>query len=229
VEGVETLRLDAAAIAGIFSNAITRWNDPALVALNEGVALPDAAITAVHRSDDSGTTKNFTDYLYANEPEVWGNEAADGFPFDGEAAQGNAGIVNAVADGVNAIGYVDASRAGDLAVAQLKVGDEFVTYSADAAAAILDESPLVERSNPNDIVVAVDRTSTASGVYPLVLVSYLIACQEYADADEAELVRSYAAWVVSPEGQALAAEEAGSAPLSDEFSAMVIAAVESIS
>ncbi|MBB5842122.1 phosphate transport system substrate-binding protein [Conyzicola lurida] len=229
VEGVETLRLDAAAIAGIFSNTITRWNDPALVALNEGVSLPDAAITAVHRSDDSGTTKNFTDYLYANEPEVWGNEAADGFPFDGEAAQGNAGIVNAVADGVNAIGYVDASRAGDLAVAQLKVGDEFVTYSADAAAAILDESPLVTRSNPNDIVVAVDRTSTASGVYPLVLVSYLIACQQYDDADEAELVRSYAEWVVSPEGQALAAEEAGSAPLSDEFSATVIAAVESIS
>jgi phosphate transport system substrate-binding protein len=228
LEGVDSLRLDAAAIAGIFSNQITRWNDPALVALNEGVELPDAAITAVHRSDDSGTTKNFTDYLHANEPGVWPNEAADAFPYKGEAAQGNAGIVNAVADGRNAIGYVDASRADGLAVAELKVGDEFVTYSADAAAAILDESPLVPRSNPNDIVVAVDRTSTASGVYPLVLVSYLITCQQYLDANEAELVREYAATVVSSAGQDAAASEAGSAPLSAEFSATVIAAVDSI-
>jgi phosphate transport system substrate-binding protein len=229
VEGVDSLRVDAAAIAGIFSNTITRWNDPALVALNDGVQLPDLPITAVHRSDDSGTTKNFTDYLYANTPDVWGFEAGDTFPYTGgEAAQGNAGIVQAVTGGVGTIGYVDASRANGLDVAELKVGDEFVPYSADAAAAIIDASPLIDRSNPNDIVIDVDRTSTAAGVYPLVLVSYLIACQDYVDADEAELVRSYLASIVSPEGQAAAAKDAGSAPLSADFSALVLTAVESI-
>ena len=228
VEGVDTLRLDAAAIAGIFSNQITRWNDPSLVALNPDATLPDAAITAVHRSDDSGTTRNFADYLYQNEPEIWGNEPADAFPFSGEAAQGNAGIVNAVSDGVNTIGYVDASRAQGMNVAELKVGDDFVAYSADAAAAIIDASPLVERENPNDIVVAVDRTSTAEGVYPLVLVSYLVACQQYPDAEQGELVREYLTSIVDADGQAAAAEGAGSAPLSDATGELVLAAVATI-
>jgi phosphate transport system substrate-binding protein len=228
VEGVDTLRLDPATIAGIFSGAITRWNDPALVALNPDATLPDAQISAVHRSDDSGTTKNFADYLYQNVPDVWPNEPADAFPYPGEGAQGNSGVVSAVGNGRNTIGYTDASRAGDLSVAALKVGDEFVEYSAEAAAAIIDASPLVERENPNDLVIDVDRTSTAAGVYPLVLVSYLIACEEYPDSDQAELVSSYLSYVASPEGQAAAATGAGSAPLSEAFSATVTKAVASI-
>ena len=228
IDGVDALRLDAAAIAGIFSNQITRWNDPALAQLNPDATLPDAAITAVHRSDDSGTTRNFADYLYQNEPGIWGEEPADAFPFSGEAAQGNAGVVNAVSNGVNTIGYVDASRAAGMNVADLKVGDEFVGYSADAAAAIIDESPLVDRDNPNDIVVAVDRKSTAAGVYPLVLVSYLIACQQYPDPEQGELVREYLTSIVSDEGQAAAAEGAGSAPLSASTGALVLAAVATI-
>ena len=228
VDGVDALRLDPAAIAGIFSGSITRWNDPVLTALNPGSALPDEQISAVHRSDDSGTTKNFADYLHQNVPEVWPNDPADAFPYPGEGAQGNSGVVSAVANGYNTIGYADASRAGDLSVASLKVGDDFVDYSTEAAAAIIDESPLVDRENPNDLVIDVDRTSTAAGVYPLVLVSYLIACEEYPDADQAELVTAYLNYVASPEGQAAAAEGAGSAPLSADYSARVQDAINSI-
>ncbi|PXA65682.1 phosphate ABC transporter substrate-binding protein PstS [Cryobacterium arcticum] len=228
VDGVDSLRLDPAAIAGIFSGAITRWNDPVLTALNPGSALPDEQISAVHRSDDSGTTKNFADYLHQNVPEAWPNDPADAFPYPGEGAQGNSGVVSAVANGYNTIGYADASRAGDLSVASLKVGDDFVDYSTEAAAAIIDESPLVDRENPNDLVIDVDRTSTAAGVYPLVLVSYLIACEEYPDADQAELVTAYLNYVASPEGQAAAAEGAGSAPLSLDYSARVQDAINSI-
>jgi len=229
VAGVENLRLDATAVAGIFSGTITQWNDPALVALNPGTTLPHKAITAVHRSDDSGTTKNFADYLHDNAPEVWDAEPADMFPYSGgEAAQGNSGVVAAVDGGVNTIGYVDASKAGSLDVASLKVGDSFVAYSAEAAAAIIDASPVVERSNPNDIVIDVDRTSTAEGVYPLVLVSYLIACREYKDPNEALLMRSYLEVVAGAAGQDSAAAGAGSAPLSAEFSARVLEAARSI-
>ncbi|TFD84581.1 phosphate ABC transporter substrate-binding protein PstS [Cryobacterium lactosi] len=228
VDGVDSLRLDPASIAKIFSGAITRWNDPALAALNPDATLPDEQISAVHRSDDSGTTKNFADYLYQNVPDIWTNEPADAFPYAGEGAQGNSGVVSAVANGNNTIGYADASRVGDLDVAALQVGDEFVDYSTEAAAAIIDASPLVERDNPNDLVVDVDRTSTTSGVYPLVLVSYLIACEEYPDTDQAELVSTYLGYVASPEGQAAAAESAGSAPLSAEFSDRVLEAVGSI-
>ena len=228
VDGVDNLRLDPTTIANIYSGAITRWNDPAIVALNPDATLPDEQISAVHRSDDSGTTKNFADYLHQNVPEIWTNEPADAFPYAGEGAQGNSGVVSAVANGNNIIGYADASRVGDLDVAALKVGDDFVDYSTEAAAAIIDASPLVERDNPNDLVVDVDRTSTAAGVYPLVLVSYLIACEEYPDAEQGELVAAYLAYVASPEGQAAAAESAGSAPLSDDFSSRVLEAVATI-
>ena len=229
IDGVDELRLDASTIARIFANEITTWDDPAIAALNPDAALPTAPVTAVHRSDSSGTTKNFTDYLHQNVPEIWPHEPEDEFPVSGgEAAQGNSGVVGAVSGGNNIIGYVDASRAGDLDAASLQVGDAFVDFSPEAAAAIIDASPLVERSNPHDIVVDIDRTSTAEGVYPLVLVSYLIACEEYADANDAEIVKAYFGYIASDEGQAESAMAAGSAPLSAEFSARITAAIDSI-
>ncbi|MBG6238629.1 phosphate transport system substrate-binding protein [Mycetocola sp. CAN_C7] len=228
VDGVERLQLDAAAVAGIFNGSIERWNDPALVALNPDAELPDERVVAVYRSDDSGTTENFTDYLHQAAPAEWPDEPSNTFPYSGEGAQGNSGVVNAVGTGSNTIGYVDASRAEGKSVASLKVGGSFVDYSPEAAAAIVDASPLLERENGSDIVVAVDRASTAAGVYPLVLVSYVIACQTYADAGEAVLVKAFLEHVASPEGQSDAAESTGSAPLSESFTDRVLDAVRTI-
>lgn len=229
IDGVDDLGLDAATIAGIFSDEITHWDDPAIVALNPDTALPASRITAVHRSDDSGTTKNFTDYLHEVAPEAWPWEPSDTWPVSGgEAAQGTSGVYNAVTGGVDSIGYIDASRATDLTVAKLLVGDEFVEYSSEAAAAVVDVSPLESGRAENDIVIDIDRASSEPGVYPLVLVSYVVACSEYADADEGELARAYIEWVVSAEGQALAEKQAGSAPLSSDFAARVLETVATI-
>lgn len=229
VDGVTDLNLDADTLAKIFAGTITKWNDPAIAALNADAKLPDAAITAVHRSDDSGTTKNFSDYLNQAAPKVFTEKPSDTFPFkSGEAAQGTSGVVDAVTNGKNTIGYADASRAGDLGVAKIKVGDEFVAYTAEAAAAVVAESPLVEGRGANDLAIKLDRLTTDPTHYPLVLVSYGIACAEYADADAAAKVKGYLGYIVSAEGQALAAKEAGSAPLSAELSAKAAAAVASI-
>ncbi|WP_394552854.1 phosphate ABC transporter substrate-binding protein PstS [Agromyces sp. MMS24-JH15] len=229
VEGVDELNLDAATLAKIFKGDITTWNDPAIAALNTQATLPATPITAVHRSDDSGTTKNFADYLYQNAPEVWDQKPADPFPYQtGEGAQGTSGVVEAVTNGVGTIGYADASKAGDLGVANIKVGDEFVGYTAEAAAAVVAESPLVEGREANDLAIAIDRKTTDPTHYPLVLVSYAIVCQEYADAAQGELVQAYVSYIASAEGQAVAAENAGSAPLSDELSAKVAAAIETV-
>lgn len=229
VEGVDELNLDAATLAKIFKGEITTWNDPAIASLNPGASLPSSNITAVHRSDDSGTTKNFADYLNQNAPEVWDQKPADTFPFQaGEGAQGTSGVVDAVTNGVNTIGYADASRAGDLGVANIKVGDEFVGYTAEAAAAVVAESPLVEGREANDLAIALDRKTTDPSHYPLVLVSYAIVCQEYADADQGELVKNYVGYLASEAGQATAAEQAGSAPLSSELADKVTAALESV-
>jgi phosphate transport system substrate-binding protein len=229
VEGVDELNLDAATIAGIFKGDITSWDDPAIAALNEGVTFPSAPITAVHRSDDSGTTKNFADYLNKVAPEVWDAEPADPFPYStGEAAQGTSGVVDAVTNGTNTIGYADASKAGDLGVAKIKVGDEFVAYSAEGAAAVVAESPAGDTASDTDLGIKLDRTTTDPSHYPLVLVSYIITCVEYEDAEVAPLVKAYVQYITSEEGQAEAASSAGAAPLSADLSAKVATALDAI-
>jgi phosphate transport system substrate-binding protein len=229
VDGVDELNLDAATIAGIFKGTITSWDDAAIAALNPDADLPTAAITAVHRSDDSGTTKNFTDYLNKVAPAVWDAPAADPFPYTvGEGAQGTSGVVDAVTNGTNTIGYADASKAGDLGVAKIKVGDEFVAYTAEAAAAVVGESPAVEGRADTDLAIALDRKTTDPSHYPLVLVSYIIACQEYAEAGTGELVKAYVSYLVSEEGQAEAAASAGSAPLSADLAAKAATAIATI-
>jgi phosphate transport system substrate-binding protein len=229
VEGVDTLNLDAATIAGIFAGDITTWNDAAIVALNPDATLPDLAISPVHRSDDSGTTENFTEYLGAAAPDVWTYEADGVWPFEGgEAAQGTSGVVDAVTNGTGTIGYADASRAGDLGTVSVQVGDEFVPYSPEAAAAIVDASPFAEGSAEGDLAIDIDRTSEEAGVYPIVLVSYLIACGQYEDPANVELVKSYLSYIASAEGQDVAAENAGSAPISDSLREQVTAAIDSI-
>ena len=183
----------------------------------------------MHRADDSGTTENFTDYLAAVAPDVWTYEADGVWPFEGgEAAQGTSGVVDAVTNGTGTIGYADASRAGDLGTVSVQVGDEFVPYSPEAAAAIVDASPFDEGRPDGDLSIELDRTSTASGVYPIVLVSYSIACEEYVDAAKGELVKAYFSYIASPEGQDVAAENAGTAPISDSLREQAVAAIDLI-
>jgi phosphate transport system substrate-binding protein len=229
LEGVETLNLDAATIAGIFAGQITTWNDEAIASQNPDAELPDTAITPVHRQDDSGTTENFTEYLGAAAPEVWTSEADGVWPLEGgEAASQTSGMIDAVTGGTGTIGYADASRAGDLGTVSVKVGEEYVPYSAEAAAAIVDASPVVEGRTEGDLALEIDRTTTEAGVYPVVLVSYLIACEEYTDPASAELVKAYFSYIVSEEGQATAADAAGSAPISADLFDKATAAIELI-
>lgn len=229
VEGVDELNLDAPTLAGIFKGDITTWNDPAIAALNAGATLPSTSITAVHRSDDSGTTKNFSDYLFQNAADLWTEEPDDAFPYQtGEGAQGTSGVISAVTNGTGTIGYADASRAGDLGVAKIKVGETFVEYTAEAAAAVVDGSPLVEGRDASDLAIDLNRTTTEAGQYPLVLVSYAIVCTEYADATQGELVKAYVGYMASAEGQAEAEKSAGAAPLSEDLQAKVAAVLETV-
>ena len=228
VQGVKDLKLDADTVASIFAGRTTKWNDAKIAATNAGVKLPEANITAVHRSDDSGTTNNFTDYLNQAAPKVWTEAASDTFPtaFGGEAAKGTSAVVDAVTNGTNTIGYADASAAKDLAHAQLKVGGEWLSPTAEAAAKIVDESTTLPGRSEHDL--ALKLTRTAKGVYPAVLVSYALVCQTYSDAKEAELVKSFIGYVASNEGQKSAAAAAGSAPLSTAMATKVKAAIDSI-
>jgi len=216
--GVEGLQLDAATIAGIFDDQITTWNDPAIADQNPDADLPDTTITPVHRSDDSGTTDNFTDYLSQASDGAWSYDPDGVWPKQGgEAAEGTSGLVAAVKQGEGTIGYADESQAGGLGIASLKVGEEYVEPSAEAAAKVVAISPRAEGRGANDMAIEVDRTTTESGAYPLILLSYLIACPSYDDANEAALVKGFLSYVISEEGQQASAEQAGSAPLDAEL------------
>ncbi len=228
IEGVDSLNMDAATIAGLFAGTITNWNDPAIAALNEDVTLPDLAVTPVHRADDSGTTENFTDYLAQAAPEVWTYEADGEWPLQsGEAAQGTSGVVAAVEGGQGTIGYADASRAEGFGTVAVQIGDEFVTFSPEAAAAIVDASPLEEGRTEGDLAVALDRTPDEAA-YPIVLVAYSIACEEYVNAELAPLVKGFLNYAISAEGQEASAAAAGSAPISDTQREAMQAAVDLI-
>lgn len=228
---VESLQLSPETLAKIFNQEITTWNDKAIAADNPGVDLPDTRITPVNRSDESGTTENFTEYMSEVVPSVWTYEVSGDWPVKGgEAASGTSGVVEAVGAGEGAIGYADASQAGELGIAKIQVGKNYVEPTPEAAAAILEESPEDKALSGSQYMFpfALDRKTESEGTYPIVLVSYLIACTEYKSADEAAVVKGYLEYAISPEGQEAAAENAGSAPLSASLTSKITPAIEAI-
>ena len=231
LEGVESLQLDPETLAKIFNQEISAWNDPAIAKDNPGVELPDTRITPVNRSDESGTTQNFTEYLSEVVPSIWKYEVSGDWPVKGgEAAQGTSGVVEAVTAGDGAIGYADASQAGELGVATIKVGNEYAEPTPEAAAKILEESPEAKdlAKSPYMFPFELDRKTESQGTYPIVLVSYLIGCTKYDSASEAAIVKGYFEYAISSEGQEIAAENAGSAPLSAALTKKIQPAVEAI-
>lgn len=231
IDGVTDLKLDADTLAGIFGGTITTWHDPKIKALNPHAKLPAQAITPVHRADDSGTTQNLTEYLSAAAPAAWPHQPSGSWPVkSGEAAPQTSGMVDTVTNGTGTIGYADASRAGALSVARIKVGNRFAKPTAKAAAAAVNASPRLTGDGraAHDWTIALDRTA-ADGGYPIVLLSYAIACQKYLDPGTGERVRAYLGYVASEEGQQDAVRTAGMAPLPAKLSAEIEAAIATIS
>ncbi|MCT2007911.1 phosphate ABC transporter substrate-binding protein PstS [Micrococcus lylae] len=213
LEGVEGVQMDAETIAKIFAGEITKWNDPAIADQNEGVELPDKDITVVHRSDDSGTTENFTAYLTEAAGDAWKYDEIETWPSEiqAESAQGTKGVVGLASSTDGAITYADASATGDMNTVKVKVGEEYVEYSSEAAAATVDKSEANE-----DGSIELDRATGEEGVYPIVLVSYHIYCNEYQDQETADQVKAFASYVISEDGQKASEESAGNAPISEE-------------
>jgi phosphate transport system substrate-binding protein len=229
LDGVEDLKLAPETAAKVFAGKITSWDDPAIKADNPDADLPSERISVVHRSDDSGTTANFTDYLNKVAPDVWTAEGDGEWPLKGgEAAQGTSGVIEAVTAGKGSIGYADESQAGDLGKAQVKVGDAWVGPSAEGAAKEVEVSKETDDAGAHVFTYELDRTTTEAGAYPVTLVSYLIGCTTYDDAKQAALVKGYMSYVLSAEGQAKGKEAAGSAPLTDALLEKYKPAVDAI-
>ncbi|WP_419705302.1 phosphate ABC transporter substrate-binding protein PstS [Promicromonospora sp. NFX87] len=226
---IDSLNLSSEVIAAIFKGEIKKWNDEAIAADNPDADLPDLAVTPVHRLDDSGTTENFTEYLSATAPEAWTDEPDGVWPLEGgDSAEGTSGVVGVVTETEGAVTYADASKVGTLGTAAIKVGEEWVAHSPEGAAAVVDASPRVEGRADHDFAIEVDRTLTDPATYPLVLVSYAIACTNYSDEATGNFVKAFLAYQASDEGQQAAASAAGSSPISAQTAEQVAAAIDSI-
>lgn len=230
LDGVSNLVLNAEVLAGIFSGAITHWNDPALTALNPGVALPATAIAPIYRSDSSGTTDNFQKYLAAAAPQAWTKGAGSEFQGGvGEGAQKSAGVVQAVQSTPGSLGYVEkgfADQAG-LRSAQLDSGGGAVAPTDEAAGVAIGSAGFAaEGSNDMRLDLGSLYGTKAAGAYPLVLVTYEIVCSKGYDSETSAAVKSFLT-VASESGQdGLSA--AGYVPLPDRFKQHLTAAIDAI-
>jgi phosphate transport system substrate-binding protein len=192
---VAGLRLTPPTLAGIFLGKIARWNDPALAAVNPGVKLPDADIAVVHRSDGSGTTSIFTDYLSKVSPE-WKDAVGAGksvrWPA-GLGAKGNEGVTGLVKQTPGAIGYVELAYASQnkLPMAELLNHDGvFVKPSiagTSAAAAGVDM--------PADFRVSIT-DARGKAAYPIASFTYLLVPRDLADPAKGKALVEFLWWAV---------------------------------
>ena len=209
------LKFTPAALAGIFLGAITKWNDPAIAGPNPGVALPDADIVVVHRSDGSGTTYVWTDYLSKIE-ERWkskvGRNTSVNWPV-GLGGKGNEGVAGLVKTTPNSIGYLELVYAlqNKLAFGAIQnAGGTFVkadlksvTAAAAAFAGQMPEDFRVSITNP-----------PGNEAYPVASFTWLLVPEHLPDPARGQAIVDFLKWMLT-EGQALA-EPLSYAPLPKE-------------
>nr|WP_240942188.1 phosphate ABC transporter substrate-binding protein PstS [Planosporangium thailandense] len=226
VDGVKDLQLKPATLAKIFSGAVKTWDDPAIKADNPSATLPSAPIAPIHRSDSSGTTDNFTKYLAASAASDWtfGNDKVWKAP-GGQAAKGSDGVSALVKQTPGSIAYVEYSfvQAGGLTAAKVQNGaGEYVALDPTSAGKAVAGAQVVGTNG--DLSLKIDYATKESGAYPIVLVTYEIACSKGNPADKLSLLKSFLGFVASKDGQAKLGD-IGYAPLPDTLQTKVAAAI----
>jgi phosphate transport system substrate-binding protein len=229
IDGVDKLVVNGEVLAKIFQGQITKWNDPAIAALNSGTNLPDADIKPVYRSDSSGTTDNFQKYLTAAAPQAWTKGAGKEFQGGaGEGAQKSSGVVQAIQATPGSIGYVEKSpaMAANLKTAEIDSGAGAVALNDDSTKAAVAAAKIKGDGNDLTLDLAALYASKEAGVYPLMLATYEIVCSKGYDADTAAAVKSFLT-VSANQGQANLSN-AGYVPLPDSFKERLLKSVNAI-
>jgi len=225
VDGNPQLNLDGPALAGIFLGTVTKWNDPAIAALNPDVKLPDLDIVVVHRSDGSGTSFIFTDYLSKVSPD-WKAKVGKGVSVSwpvGLGGKGNAGVAGQVKQTPGAIGYVELAYAhqNKLPFANLKnAAGLFITPTVDSVTAALASATI-----PDDFRFSMVN-SPGTTAYPIAGTTWLLVYAEQKDHDKGEKLVQFLKWAYS-DGEKLA-PGLDYAPLPDDLVKRALAKVGAI-
>jgi phosphate transport system substrate-binding protein len=205
--GETKLKFDGNLLVDIFMGRITKWNDAKIAALNPGVKLPDIDLIVVHRSDGSGTTYVFTDYLNKFSRE-WkdkvGYATSVNWPV-GLGGKGNEGVTQQVKQVEGALGYVELIYAlsNKLPYAQVKnAAGNFSTPSLESVTAAAAE---VKLPKDTDFRVSVTNAPGADA-YPIASFTWLLVKKDNKDAAKAKLIKDFLTWMITPDAQKMAAE-----------------------
>jgi phosphate transport system substrate-binding protein len=219
------LKLDGPTIANIFLGTVTKWNDPAITALNPGVKLPDSDIIVVHRTDGSGTTYIFTDYLSkvsADWKAKVGTNTAVKWP-TGLGGKGNEGVSGQIQQTPGTFGYVELIYAAQnkMSVAQIKnAAGAFVSPSTDAVTAALASAQI-----PDDFRFSMTNAGGADA-YPICGVTWLLVYEKQANADKGKKMVEFLKWALT-QGEDMA-KPLDYAPLPQELRDRVLKRVSEI-
>ncbi|HEY5249829.1 MAG TPA: phosphate ABC transporter substrate-binding protein PstS [Dermatophilaceae bacterium] len=226
--GVDKLILTPAVTAKIFNSVITKWNDPAIAAINPGVKLPDQAIKVFFRSDESGTTDNFTKYLSAAAPTDWTAAPGKKWTGKGEGKEKSAGVANAVKATPGGITYAEWSYAKDnkLGIAQIDNGAGPVELTGESAGKAVAAAKQVGVGN--DVKLKLDYTTKEAGAYPILLVTYEIVCSKGKDPAKTKLLSTFLKSFAAADMQTKL-QDIGYAPLPAEVQAKVNTAIAALS
>jgi phosphate transport system substrate-binding protein len=225
LSGVSKLTLGPNTIAGIFSNKITTWNDPAIAADNPGVRLPSTAITSVHRSDGSGTTANFTLYLTKAAPQTWtlGTGKTINWP-GGQAASGNPGVAQIVKSTDGAIGYVDYSTAVAVGLSLASVKNSAGKPIAPTLAAT---SAAVAASTINPDLTYDPTDAPGPTAYPITSPTWIVIFKNQTNNAQGTALRAFLGFILTT-GQGSLATDNDYAPLSPNLAQKAIAQLDQI-
>jgi phosphate transport system substrate-binding protein len=202
LSGVTGLKLDANVLAQIFQGEITSWDAPAIKALNPGANLPSTNITLAVRSDSSGTTANFSEYLVDAAGSAWklGTASIVKFPSTARAGDGGSGVAQIVKSTPGAIGYVDFSTAtaSGLTAASIKnsAGDFVAPSTASATAAATNVTPKADLT-----FATVDEPGATS--YPITYQSWDLVYEVQPSTTDAQLLQAYLGYLLGPGQQLL--------------------------
>ncbi len=229
LDGVDKLVLTPAVAAQIFLGKITTWNDPAITKLNADANLPATKINVFYRSDESGTTENFAKYLAGASPADWTEKPSKVWPGKtGQGAAKSSGVAQGVKNTPGGVTYVEWSNAKDLqlGVAQIDNGGGAVELTGESAGKAVAAAK--SDGEGNDLRLKLDYATKEAGVYPIVLVTYEIACSKGLDAAKTTVLKAFLKHVASAEVQK-SFEEIGYAPLPAEVLTKVNTAIDAIS
>jgi phosphate transport system substrate-binding protein len=226
--GGTRLKFDGEALADIFMGRITKWNDRRLAALNPGVALPNKDILPVYRSDGSGTTYIFTEYLTKLSRE-WRDKV--GFATSvkwpvGIGAKGSEGVTQQVKQVEGAIGYVELvyALANNLPAADVKnAAGNFVTPSLESATAAAASATFTKDT---DFRISITNPPGANA-YPIASFTWLLVRRDASDATKAKQIKSFLEWMITPEAQQMATE-LKYAPLPDQVVTLIRQRVQTL-